>query len=104
VAIWDGKPTAHSAGSARVVEFRRHGSRQHGATDVLLESADNDLLFEIHCARASDPAALAAQPPISIPGYSGDEVDAADGSDAFALPSVLQRLLSRTGEFNRDAV
>jgi hypothetical protein len=103
IAIWDGKPTAHVAGSARVVEFRRHGSREQGTTDVLLESADNDLLFEIHCARASDPAAVAAQPAISIPGFSGEEVDETD-RDTFALPAVLQRLLSRTGEFNRDSI
>jgi hypothetical protein len=104
IAIWDGKPTKHVAGSARVVEFRRHGSRQQGTTDVLLESADNDLLFEIHCARASDPAAVAAQPPISIPGFSGEEVDESDRRDTFALPAVLRRLLASTAMFNRDSV
>jgi hypothetical protein len=101
IAIWNGKPTTHVAGSARVVEFRRHGSRQ--GADVLLESADNDLLFEIHCGRASDPAAAAAQPAISIPGFSGEAVEAADRRDAFALPLALQHLLARTAEFNRDS-
>ncbi|MEO8315951.1 MAG: hypothetical protein ABI645_14310 [Pseudomonadota bacterium] len=105
IAIWDGKPTTHVAGSARVVEFRRHGSRQQGEgqLDVLLDSADNDLLFEIHCARASDPVAAAAQPPIAISGYSGEEVDATSG-DVFEVPAVLRQQLTRTAEFNRDSV
>jgi hypothetical protein len=104
IAVWDGKPTTHVAGSARVVEFRRHGSRGPGITDVLLESADNDLLFEIHCARASDSAAVAAQPAISIAGFSGEEVDEEHRGDIFSLPAVLQRLLASTAEFNRDCV
>ena len=78
VALWDGKPTAFVAGSARVVEFRQLGSRQQGDaghTDVLLDAADNDLMFEIRCARESDAAAVAAQPPIDIRGFSGEDVE-----------------------------
>ncbi len=106
IAIWDGNPTPHVAGSARVVGFRRHGSRQQGAasgqSDVLLDSADNDLLFEIRCARESDAAAVAAQPPIVIQGFSGEEVEPSHGRDVFKLPESLRQLLVRTAEFNRD--
>jgi hypothetical protein len=104
IAIWDGKPTTYVAGSARVVEFRRHGARQQGTTDVLLESADNDLIFEIRCARASDPAAVAAEPPITLIGFTGEEVVVEDRHDTFALPTALQRMLANTAEFNRDSL
>jgi len=105
VAVWDGKPTAHAAGSARVIEFRQRGLRtsQQPDTetdDALLGASDNDLLFEIRCARASDPVAAGSTPAIEVRGYSGGGVEPA--ADTFAVPPLLQRVLQRTAGFNRD--
>jgi hypothetical protein len=75
VAIWDGKPTTYAAGSARVVDFRRGLAPPLEVTpvprDIILNSHAGDLLFEIRCARSSDPAAVAAPPPIQVLGFSG---------------------------------
>ena len=108
IAVWDGKPTAHVAGSARVMEFRQRGlrtSQQADAEndDALLGARDNDLLFEIRCARASDPVpAGSVTPAIGVPGYTGAGVESSRGADVFAVPVALQRVLHRTAGFNRD--
>jgi uncharacterized membrane protein YuzA (DUF378 family) len=107
IAIWDGKPTVHVAGSARVVEFRQRGLRLsagHDLTpsDVLLSASDNDLLFDIRCARVSEPDS--ANQPLSIAGFSGAEVEPSAVSQTGALPASLRRLLARTAEFNLDSV
>ncbi len=104
VAIWDGKPTRHAAGSAKVVEFRQRGLRLSDGhdlapSDVLLSACDNDLLFEIRCGRTSDPDS--AQD-ISVPGFSGSEVGT-PAAGGFDLPQSLQHLLARTAEFNQDS-
>ena len=105
VAVWDGKPTPHAAGSARVIEFRQRGlqsSQQPDAEtdDALLGASDNDLLFEIRCARASLAGASGAAPDIDVRGYSGAGVEPSD--DLYAVPAGLQRILQRTAGFNRD--
>jgi hypothetical protein len=75
VAIWDGKPTTHAAGSARVVDFRRGLAPPLEITPVprhLVPSNDaGDLLFEIRCGRSSDPLAAARPPPVQVIGFSG---------------------------------
>lgn len=106
VAVWDGKPTPHAAGSARVIEFRQRGlrtSEQPDAEtdDALLGASDNDLLFEIRCARASDPTAGQIVPAIEVRGYSSGG-ESARGADRFAVPAGLQRVLQRTAGFNID--
>ena len=110
VAIWDGRPTRHLAGSARVIEFRRRGLRLSqeqdlAAADVLLSACDNDLIFEIRCGRSSDPAVASLQPApaIELRGFSGGDVDAPVAGGEFELPRGLLGLLSRTAAFNRDS-
>jgi len=106
VAVWDGKPTPHAAGSARVIEFRQRGlqsSQEPDAEtdDALLGASDNDLLFDIRCARATAAVASGeAVPDIDVRGYSGAGVET--GADRFAVPAGLQKLLQRTAGFNRD--
>lgn len=108
VAIWDGRPTNHVAGSARVIEFHRRGlrlsqERDMAPADLLLGAGDNDLVFEIRCARTSDPATAAQPvPPIEVRGFSGAEVAAPAPGGEFELPQGLRGLLARTAEFNRD--
>jgi hypothetical protein len=107
VAVWDGQPTAHRAGTARVVEFRRRGMMltQDQAPlqkDVLLDTRDNDLMFEIRCARASHAGGSgAAVPELEVLGFSGHGTDAVISHGD--LPHGLRRLLTRTAEFNEDS-
>ena len=107
LAIWDGKPTTHVAGSARVVDFRRRGLRLSDGhdlspADVLLSASDNDLLFDIRCGRAT-AAAGSTPAEVTIPGFSGAEVTPSPGRGTFELPLSLQRLLARTEQFNQDS-
>jgi hypothetical protein len=109
IAIWDGKPTAHAAGTARLLEYRRRGIRlthdEHFApTDVLLSASDNDLVYDIRCLRASDlPAADGALPAIDVRGFTGSALPLSQAGTGHALPEGLHALLSRTAEFNRDS-
>jgi hypothetical protein len=106
IAIWDGKPTTHAAGSARVIEFRRRGlrlseDRDLTPSDALLSARDNDLIFEIHCTRISDASAAHAASAVQIRGFSGSEVE--PGAEGLELPRLLRELLTRTAGFNRDS-
>ena len=92
IAIWDGKPTTHVAGSARVVELRRRG---------LQLASDNDLMYEIRCTRITDVAAAHDAAAVQVRGFSGGEVE--DAFDALELPRRLREMLARTAAFNRDA-
>jgi hypothetical protein len=109
IAIWDGKPTRHVAGSARTIEFRRRGlrlSQGHDPepTDVLLSASDNDLVFEIRVDRSSNAAAAALNDPaIEVTGFTGAEIQALGSAGAHELPRSLNSLLARTGDFNRDS-
>jgi hypothetical protein len=109
VAIWDGRPTVHAAGSARVIEFRQRGFQRPRQVDdapdaVLLGASDNDLMFEIRCARAAQPAAGEHASAVQVCGYSGSGVTVPrrGEDDLFTAPPILQRTLQRTGAFNRD--
>ena len=60
IAIWDGLNTEHRAGTARAIQFRREGVMPTGEIavsprDALLSPQDDDLNFEIRCARLSHP-------------------------------------------------
>lgn len=80
LAVWDGKPTRHAAGSARVIEYRERNSK--------------DLVFEVRCARASDTAFSAgAPPPIHVMGYRGASTGFDSNRDAFEVPEALRRAL-----------
>lgn len=74
VAIWDGKPTTFAAGSARVVDFRRGLAPPLEVVPVprgmVRDMTGNRALYEIRCARSSDPLAAAAPPPIQVLGFS----------------------------------
>jgi len=109
IAIWDGKPTTHAAGTARLIEYRRRGMRlthdeQYAPTDVLLSASDNDLVYDIRCVRATDSRAAEAPPPaIEVRGFSGSALPPSPPGAIHALPNGLRALLARTAEFNRDS-
>jgi hypothetical protein len=105
IAIWDGVPTPHLAGTARVLDFRRRGvstpseQAEFAPSDLLLSAHDNDLVYEIRCARSST-AAAGSVPPVAALGFLGGVVEAT--SDRNAIPQALQTLLRCTADFNRD--
>ncbi len=108
IAIWDGRPTAHAAGTARVVEFRQRGIRLSHEQDLeqpdlLLGARDNDLIYDIRCARSSDPVATAGPvPPLDVRGFVGAEFGLPPQHSTHHLPPKLRGLLARTAEFNHD--
>jgi hypothetical protein len=101
IAIWDGKETGHAAGTARVVEFRRLGmalveGQESLPVHMLLSAQDNDLMYEIRCARRSRPTENPAAAP-EIHGFVGS---GAKGGDS--IPDSLTTVLERIAAFNRD--
>jgi hypothetical protein len=106
IAIWDGRETAHRAGTARSVKRRRGrvGATLHGSqlrSERLSIAADNDLVYEIRCSRAGAPAAAANGAGVNVIGFVSGETTS--GSVERGMPPTLATLLARTAEFNRDA-
>ncbi len=105
IAIWDGQDTAHAAGTARVVDFRRgeaaSGDSVRGyGLDPLLLGRDNDLTYEIRCSRRSTARAGETPPGVRVLGFAGRGTSYRPL--ARGIPPSLQTLLKRTGEFNGD--
>lgn len=108
IAIWDGETTAHAAGTARVVDFRRRGvsfssDEELVPADLLLSAHDNDLLYEIRCARMSKVSSAENASPVRVLGFVGSGADIGNADVRTDLPRGLQTLLTCTAEFNRDA-
>ena len=108
IAIWDGEATQHAAGTARVLDFRRRGVSSYSdhrlvPADLLLSAHDNELTYEIRCARQSTLAGDTDAPPLTVPGFVGGGVEDGPSVDHPNLPQSLQTLLRSTAEFNRDA-
>jgi hypothetical protein len=101
IAIWDGLDTEHAAGTARVVEYRRCGMQppddEASALPVhmLLSAQDNDMMFEIRCARRSG-----SPPNETTPRVIGFVGSGAQGGEA--IPASLATVLERISAFNRD--
>jgi hypothetical protein len=104
LVIWDGQDNGHAAGTARVVDYRRRGLPPSMADGdpvaPLLAAGDNDMTFEIRCARRSDAARAAAGAGVQTLGYGSGA--ARLGHGAQGLPAALATLLARTAGFNRD--
>lgn len=97
--VWNGASTDHAAGTARVVEYRRRGvsPREEDELvprDPLLSAHDNDLVYDIRCARTSDPGAHA---PVAVPGFVTH-----GRTLGRELPASLRATLRRIVEFNED--
>jgi hypothetical protein len=102
IALWDGVPTEHSAGTARVVDFRRSGmlGRPDADIDLLLSAEDNDLTYEIRCSRRATREARDDERGVHVLGFvSGGRNH---GSIEQGVPAALGTLLERTADFNRD--
>jgi hypothetical protein len=98
IAIWNGETTDHRAGTARSVEFRRHGVMPTGEIgvaprDMLFAPLDDDLNFEIRCGRVSDPNPGG----VEVLGFTSSE---SLGGEEY--PRQLLTTLKRLAEFNFD--
>ncbi len=98
VVVWDGLDTQHRAGTARTVEFRRRGvvptvDIEVAPRDALLSARDDDLNFEIRCARVS----TGSKGEVRVVGFVGSQI-----SPGEQWPATLQTTLDRIAEFNRD--
>jgi hypothetical protein len=98
IAIWNGADTNHRAGTARAIQFRRMGVMPTdelvvAPRDVLLSPQDDDLNFEIRCARVSAPHPAG----VAVLGFTGG-----DSQGGQEYPERLRTTLGRLAEFNRD--
>ena len=106
IAIWDGQDTAHRAGTARVVEFRRSGIAltEDGRTSrsALRGAGDNDLMYEIRCSRANErsPNEANGESRFNVIGFVTEH--ARIGTVDSGLPRSLATTLQRTAGFNSD--
>ncbi len=107
IAIWDGETTPHAAGTARVIEFRRRGisfsaDQELVQADLLFSAHDNDLIYDIRCARSSNVPTVASAAPVQVLGFVSAGADVGIAADATDLPQSLKTLLASTAAFNRD--
>ncbi|MEY4761984.1 MAG: hypothetical protein RLZZ200_1840 [Pseudomonadota bacterium] len=99
LAIWNGQPTTHVAGTARVLESRRGGLRSSPFTERssgLTSTAGNDLVFEIRCGRTGD------EQPVRVLGYSGSNMEAGESGPILQPPPALLAYLRKIAGFNAD--
>lgn len=107
IAIWDGQTTAHAAGTARVIEFRRRGigyssDQELEQSDLLFSAHDNDLIYDIRCGRGSSTPGDASAAPVQVLGFVGSDDATGTTTGSTDLPPSLISLLANTAEFNRD--
>lgn len=102
VAVWDGIETSLDAGTAWVVEYRRRGVQPPAADSpaldgALLAASDNDLIYEIRCARRSTSNGAAGSTPVEDLGFRGTGV-----REPREWPRTLVAALERIGELNTE--
>lgn len=103
IAIWDGKPARLGGGTADVVEYHQFGDMDGLGLELNghrgLAKDDTDLVYHVVCSRDREDGAPAE-------GLkSGDArwlVADPERIEVDAPPANLDRMLARTGEFNRD--
>jgi len=105
VAIWDGKPAELAGGTADVVEYHQFGDMTHlgqgpGGRRGLAQD-DTDLVYHIVCSRDRPDGAPADG---LQPGAARWLVAHPERIEIDDIPASLDRMIRRTGEFNRDIV
>ncbi|WP_376694688.1 hypothetical protein [Wenzhouxiangella sp. EGI_FJ10305] len=103
IAIWDGKPARHSGGTAEVVEYHQFGDMAQLGLNPSerrgLAKDDTDLVYHIVCSRDRGHGSPAAG---LQPGTARWLVADPERMAVEDIPASLNRMIKRTGEFNRD--
>lgn len=103
IAIWDGKAAQLVGGTADVVEYHQFGDTVavdkglHGRRGLAKD--DTDLVYHVVCSRDREHGAPADG---LRPGTARWLVADPDRVEVEGLPKSLDRMIVRTGEFNRD--
>ncbi|NEZ04275.1 hypothetical protein G4Y73_08975 [Wenzhouxiangella sp. XN201] len=103
IAVWDGKPAEEGGGTADVVEYHQFGDMARLGLDPSerrgLAKDDTDLVYHIVCSRNRDDGAPAEN---LRPGSARWLIADPDRKTVDDIPPNLNRMIERTGEFNRD--
>jgi len=103
IAIWDGKPARLGGGTADVVEYHQFGDMDGLGLEPNgrrgLAKDDTDLVYHVVCSRNREDGAPAES---LKPGTARWLVADPERIEIDGPPANLDRMLARTGEFNRD--
>jgi len=105
LALWDGKPSDESGGTAQVVEFHHNdvmvGFDASGSiSQQLLADDESDLVYHVVVSRDREGGTpLAGLDALSCSWFTTDEA----APRTAKLPKTYVRIFDRTSDFNRDA-
>jgi len=103
IAIWDGKPALLGGGTADVVEYHQFGDMDGLGFEMSgrrgLAKDDTDLVYHVVCSRDRDAGAPADG---LKPGTARWLIADPERTEVAGPPANLDRMIARTGEFNRD--
>jgi len=103
VAVWDGKPAEQGGGTADVIEYHQFGDMARLGLDPSerrgLAKDDTDLVYHIACSRDRDDGAPAEG---LQPGTARWLIADPERKRIEDIPPNMDRMIERTGEFNRD--
>jgi hypothetical protein len=103
LALWDGRPSEATGGTAQVVEFHLRNEMPGFSVDQaapnLLADDESDLVYHVPCAREFAPVAGAAVSMPTQPRWLTAERETAGGSP---VPPHYRHVFGQLQEFNRD--
>ena len=104
LAIWDGKPSIHFAGTAKIVKYHLTGTLpghtdRHSSARHVLGAGEEHLLYHIVCSRDAPEGGPAAHlQPLQTLWRSTDTAIASDAGK----PAQFYRMFGHMAEFNAD--
>lgn len=103
IAIWDGKPARLGGGTADVIDYHQFGEMNAFGLEWSglrgLAKDDTDLVYHVICSRDREDGAPADG---LVPGRARWLVADPERTEVDEPPAYIDRMLARTGEFNRD--
>lgn len=103
IAIWDGKPSELPGGTADVIDYHQFGEMKGAGLEGIgrrgVAKDDTDVVYHVICSRDRQGGAPAAG---LVPGTARWLVADPERMEVDEPPAYLDRMLARTGEFNRD--
>ncbi len=104
IAIWDGKPARLGGGTADVIDYHQFGEMSGFGLEwsgrQSLAKDDTDVVYHVICSRDREDGAPADG---LVPGTARWLVSDPERMEIDQPPAYLDRMLARTGEFNRDS-